>query len=127
MDPEVQSGLHGVILVVRPEQQWQSQAMAITQADIKRQTRVHMKIFMRRSCVWQNVLGIFDVRGCFGNVSLLFIQQTQLVECEGNQVVIVSDATLAERNARLSSQLFDKNDVFVCVRACVHVTWTAPA
>lgn len=26
------------------------------------------------------------------------MQQTQLIECEGNQVVVVSDATLTERN-----------------------------
>lgn len=44
----------------------------------------------------ENLLGIFDVCGGLGKVSLLFIQQTQLIESEGNQVVIISDATLTE-------------------------------
>lgn len=45
----------------------------------------------------ENLLGIFDVRGGLGEVSLLFVQQTQLIEREGDQVVIISDTTLTER------------------------------
>lgn len=45
----------------------------------------------------ENLLGIFDVRGGLGEVSLLFVQQTQLIEREGDQVVIISDLTLTER------------------------------
>lgn len=69
MDPEVQSGLHGVVLVV--------------------------------------CLGILDVSGGLGEVSLLFIQQTQLIESKRNQVVIVSDTALTGQDlceAELSLQ-----------------------
>lgn len=69
MDPEVQSGLHGVVLVV--------------------------------------CLGVFDVGGGLKEVSLLFIQQTQLVKGERNQVVIISDPTLTGEHlceAQLSLQ-----------------------
>ncbi len=44
----------------------------------------------------ENLLGIFDACGGLGEVSLLFIQQTQLIESEGDQVVIISDTTLTE-------------------------------
>lgn len=47
----------------------------------------------------QNLLGVFDIGGGLKEVSLLFIQQTQLVKGERNQVVIISDPTLTESKA----------------------------
>lgn len=43
-----------------------------------------------------NLLGLFNVCDGLGEVSLLFIKQTQLIESEGNQVVIISDMILSE-------------------------------
>lgn len=45
----------------------------------------------------QDSLGVLDVGGGLGEVSLLFIQQTQLIEGEGDQVVIVPDTRLTAR------------------------------
>lgn len=42
----------------------------------------------------QDLLGFFYVGGGLDEVSLLFIEQTQLVQREGDQVMIVSDPTL---------------------------------
>lgn len=50
-----------------------------------------------------DLLGVFDARGGLGEVSLQFVQQTQLVEREGNQVVIVADTSLTETHTQGSS------------------------
>lgn len=42
-----------------------------------------------------NLLCIFNVRSCLDEVSLLLVQQAQLEQGEGDQVVVVSDAALA--------------------------------
>lgn len=39
-------------------------------------------------------LGVFDVGGSLREVSLLLVEEAQLVEREGNQVVVVPDAPL---------------------------------
>lgn len=41
-------------------------------------------------------LGVFDVGGSLREVSLLLVEEAQLVEREGNQVVVVPDAPLTE-------------------------------
>lgn len=47
-----------------------------------------------------NLLGFLNVRGGLNEVALLFVQQTQLVEGERDQVVVVPDATLAANRHR---------------------------
>lgn len=52
-----------------------------------------------------NLLGVFDVRGSLDDVPLFFVQKTQLVEREGNQVVIVSDTALTGGTQRTGGTL----------------------
>lgn len=52
----------------------------------------------------ENLLGIFNVSSGLGEVSLLFIQQTQLIKSEGNQVVIIPDATLTESTQKYTDR-----------------------
>lgn len=73
-----------------------------------------------------DLLGVFDARGGLGEVSLQFVQQTQLVEREGNQVVIVADTSLTETHTQGSSPTSrPQKTPPQCV--CVGVTWTGPA